>query len=113
MREVASKFRTEFGAAPINRIHAGDVKKWLGELPLAIKTRNKILSYISSMFRLEKNPLGGVAKFSDPHNDGHQVSVFTPQEMGAVLSAVTHDWLPVFAINAFTGLRRAEIERLD
>jgi len=118
-REVASKFRAEFDATPIDKIRAGEVKRWLGGLPLAIKTRNKLLGYVGAMFRLavgewnliEKNPLAGVAKFSDPHS-GRRVSVFTPEEMGAVLSAVTPDWLPVFAINAFTGLRRAEIERM-
>ena len=120
MRDVVSKFRARYGETPIDKILAGDVKEWLSRLPLAVKTRNKILGYVSSMFRLaarewnliEKNPLAEVTKFSDPHN-GHKISVFTPEELRAVLSAVTPDWLPVFAVNAFTGLRRAEVERLD
>jgi integrase len=119
MRDVVSKFRAQYGEMPIDKITAGDVKEWLSRLPLAVKTRNKHLGYIASMFNLavrelnliEKNPLAGVKKFSDPHN-GHRVSVFTPEELRAVLAAVTPDWLPVFAINAFTGLRRAEVERL-
>jgi integrase len=63
---------------------------------------------------LEKNPLEEVAPFSDPTKDGgYEVSIFTPEELTKVLSTVTPDWLAIFSINAFTGLRRAEVERLD
>ena len=120
MRDTVSKFRLQYGEMPVDKISAGDVKEWLSRLPLAVKTRNKHLGYVASMFRLavrewnliEKNPLAEVAKFSDPHN-GHRVSVFTSEEMRAVLTLVTPDWLPVFSINAFTGLRRSEVERLE
>jgi integrase len=120
MRDTVSKFRAQYGEMPIDKISAGDVKEWLSRLPLAVKTRNKHLGYVASMFRLafrewnliEKNPLAEVKKFSDPHN-GHKVSIFTPEELQIVLSSVTPDWLPVFSINVFTGLRRAEVERLD
>ena len=33
--------------------------------------------------------------------------------MRAFLSALDRDWLPFFAICAFTGLRREEVSRLD
>ena len=120
VRETLNKFRLTFGTVLIDQIAAGDVKQWLAKLPLAVKTRNKHLGYVSTMFQLaaqewnllEKNPLGGINKFSDPRN-GYHIQVYTPEELQAVLSAVSTDWLPQFAINAFTGLRRAEIERLD
>jgi integrase len=120
MRDTVAKFRKEYATIPIDKITAGDVKAWLATLPLAVKTRNRHLGYIGSMFQiatrewnlLEKNPLAEVTRFSDPRS-GRTISIFTPEELKAVLSAVTSDWLPVFAINAFTGLRRAEVERLD
>jgi integrase len=120
VRETVSKFRLQYGETPIDRITAGNIKEWLSNLPLAVKTRNRHLGYVSSMFQLavrewdllEKNPLAGIKKFSDPHN-GRRISIFTPEELQTVLSSATKDWLPIFAINALTGLRRAEVERLD
>jgi integrase len=120
MRDTISKFRSQYGATSIDKINAGDVKAWLSTLPLAVRTRNKHLGYIASMFRLavrewqliEKNPFVELTKFSDPHN-GHQVSIFTPDELKTVLTSTTTDWLPAFSINAFTGLRRSEVERLE
>jgi integrase len=41
------------------------------------------------------------------------VEILTPDAMKAFLGALDRDWLPFFAISAFTGLRRAEVERLD
>jgi integrase len=119
VRETARKFRSRFGDTPIDKISAEDIKEWLSDLPLAVKTRNRHLGYIATMFQLavkknflEKNPLAGVDKFSDPRN-GQPVSIFTAEELQTVLSAAKKEWLPQFAINAFTGLRREEINRLD
>ena len=120
VRETAAKFRSRFGETPIDKITAGEIKEWLEDLPLAVKTRNRHLGYVSTMFQLAvtewdllvKNPLTGIKKFSDPPN-GRHIFVYTPEELHTVLSAVTSDWLPFFALNAFTGLRRAEVERLD
>jgi integrase len=41
------------------------------------------------------------------------VEILTPDVMEAFLGTLDRDWLPFFAISAFTGLRRAEVERLD
>jgi integrase len=41
------------------------------------------------------------------------VEILTPEEMKSFLSALDRDWLPFFAICAFTGLRREEVSRLD
>ena len=120
MRDTISKLRSQYGETPIDKITAGDVKAWLSTLPLAVRTRNKHLGYIASIFRLavrewnliEKNPFVEVTKFADPRNS-HQVSIFTPEELKTVLTSVRPDWLPVFSINAFTGLRRSEVERLE
>jgi hypothetical protein len=97
MRDTVSKFRQQYGTTPVDKITAGDVKEWLGSLPLAVKTRNRHLSYVSSMFQLatrewnllEKNPLAGITKFSDPaRNGGYQVSIFTPEELQTVLTSM-------------------------
>ena len=42
-----------------------------------------------------------------------KVVILTPDEMTAFLTAVDRDWLPFFAISAFTGLRSQEVSRLD
>jgi hypothetical protein len=52
VRETAAKFRLRFGETRIDQITAGDVKEWLSDLPLAVKTRNRHLGYVSTMFQL-------------------------------------------------------------
>jgi integrase len=119
-RETIGKFRLQFGETPIDKITAGDIKDWLVDLGLAVKTRNRHWGYISSMFQiaarewelLEKNPLTGVKRFSSPRN-GYHIQVYTPEELQLILTKVPQNWLPFFTINAFTGLRRTEVERLD
>src|SRR5260221_209404 len=119
-RETMHKFRQQFGQTAIDKITAGEIKEWLSDLPLAIKTRNRHLGYVSTMFQLAvkewnllaENPLTGINKFSDPRN-GYHIHIYTPQELHTILSSVSRDWLPQVAINAFTGLRPAEIQRLN
>ena len=113
-------FAPALGKLPSIRSPPGRSKSGWRISRLAVKTRNRHLGYVSSMFQLAvtewdllvKNPLTGIKKFSDPPN-GRHIFVYTPEELHTVLSAVTSDWLPFFALNAFTGLRRAEVERLD
>lgn len=51
--------------------------------------------------------------FHDPARKGRRVEILTPEEMTRFLSVLDPDWLPFFAISAFTGLRREEVSRLD
>ena len=89
-------------------------------MDLAIRTRNRHLAYLQNMFNIAKgwglipkSPLEGVGPFNDPGKRGRRVSVLTPGQLRRFLNDLRPKFVPFFAICAFTGLRRAEVEQLD
>jgi integrase len=119
MTETLRRFKEKFHASHIKLLEGSEIKAWLSETPWATKTRNRHLGYIKNIFGIarewklvEVSPLHDVTGFNDSRN-GMQVVILTPDEMKASLTAVDPDWLPFFAISAFTGLRSQEVSRLD
>jgi integrase len=119
MTETLRRFKEKFHASHIKLLEGSEIKAWLSETPWATKTRNRHLGYIKNIFGIarewklvEVSPLHDVTGFNDSRN-GMQVVILTPDEMKAFLTAVDPDWLPFFAISAFTGLRSQEVSRLD
>jgi integrase len=87
---------------------------------LAVKTRNRHLGYVRNVFGLARqwnlldaDPFERVNGFNDPHARARQVQILTPEQLTKFLQAVDQDFVPFFAISAFSGLRRQEIIRLD
>jgi integrase len=120
MRETVRKFERRFGNETLASLTANQIKSWLSGLDLAVKTRNRHLGYVQNMLNMAKswhllpsNPLDEVDPFNDPARRGRQISVLTPEQLEKFLAALRPEFLPFFAISAFTGLRRAEVERLD
>ena len=60
---------------------------------------------------ISENPLAGVQKFNV--SKAPKIEILTPEQLSAFLNVVDTKFIPFFTINAFTGLRRAEVERLD
>jgi integrase len=120
MRETLKKFDVRFGDTPIKLLQGAEVKGWLASLPLAVKTRNRHLGYVRNILGLarewnllEADPFERINGFNDPHAKSRQVAILTPEQVQAFLNAVDPDFLPFFALSAFSGLRREEICRLD
>jgi integrase len=120
MRETPKKFDVRFGDTPIKLLQGAEVKGWLASLPLAVKTRNRHLGYVRNILGLarewnllEADPFERINGFNDPHAKSRQVAILTPEQVQAFLNAVDPDFLPFFALSAFSGLRREEICRLD
>jgi integrase len=118
MKETLKKFRARFATAPIKVLEGNEIKAWLAQEPLAIKTRNRHLGYVKNIFGMakgwklvERNPFEGIGAFNNPRKE--KIEILTPEEMTRFLSALDRDWLPFFAISAFTGLRSDEVGRLD
>jgi integrase len=119
MTETLRRFTEKFHASHIKLLDGSEIKAWLSETPWATKTRNRHLGYIKNIFGIarewklvEVSPLDDVTGFNDSRN-GMKVVILTPSEMESFLTAVDPDWLPFFAISAFTGLRSQEVSRLD
>jgi integrase len=118
MKETVKRFRAKFADVPIKAIEGSEIKGWLAQEPLAIKTRNRHLGYIKNIFGMAKewkliveNPFEDVGAFNNPKKE--KIEILTSDEMSRFLSALDWDWLPFFAISAFTGLRSDEVGRLD
>jgi integrase len=87
---------------------------------LAVKTRNRHLGYVRNVFGLARqwnlldaDPFERVNGFNDPHARARQVQILAPEQLTKFLQAVDRDFVPFFALSAFSGLRRQEIIRLD
>ena len=120
MKETSKRFAQRFGDQPIKLLPGTEIKEWLALEPLAIKTRNRHLGYIRNIFSLgrewnllDRDPFERVSGFHDPLAKSRRVSISTPEQLTAFLNAVPRDFVPFFALNAFSGLRRKEIIRLD
>jgi integrase len=118
MRETMRKFVGEYGDTQIATLAGSAIKEWLAGLLLVAKTRRRHFGYLNNAFTIARkanalaaNPLEGLEPFRVKRKT--KVEILTPQEMEAFLSALDRDWLPFFAICAFTGLRREEVSRLD
>jgi integrase len=120
MRETLKKFSARFGEKHIKLLSGAEIKAWLASEPLAIKTRNRHLGYIRNVFGLARawnlldaDPFERVNGFNDPHGRARQVQILSPEQLTNFLNAVDRDFIPFFALSAFSGLRREEIIRLD
>jgi integrase len=118
MRETLRKFVTKYGDTQISTLTGAEIKAWLAGLPLVAKTRSRHFGYLNNALTiatkanaLAANPLEGLEPFRVKRKT--KVEILTPEEMKAFLSSLDRDWLPFFAICAFTGLRREEVSRLD
>src|ERR1700747_3849097 len=100
------------------RVQSASLASWAPCPLLSAKTRSRPVGYLNNSLTiatkanaLAANPLEGLEPFRVKRKT--KVEILTPEEMKAFLSALDRDWLPFFAICAFTGLRREEVSRLD
>jgi integrase len=56
------------------------------------------------------NPFNGMVRYKE---DKSPVTIFTPEQMKSVLTAIPKSLIPFVALGAFAGLRAAELQRLD
>ncbi len=120
MKETLKKFRARFDGTPVKILQGLEVKSWLSTEKLAVKTRNRHLGYIKNILGiaqewnlLDGDPFAKVSGFNDPHAKTAKVSILTPDQLEKFLKVADPDFVPFFALNSFTGLRREEIIRLD
>jgi integrase len=120
MRETLKKFEAAFGDRHLKLITGAEIKAWLAQLPLAIVTRNRHLRYLKNVVGLarewnllEDDPFEKTNGFHDPHGKARQVQILSIDQLTALLGAVERDFVPYVALNAFSGLRSEEIQKLD
>jgi integrase len=120
LKETLRKFVPRFGDRHVKLLSGTEVKAWLASEPLAVKTRNRHLGYIKNICSLgrewnllDADPFERISGFNDPHAKARQVQILGVEQLMAFLKAMDWDFIPFFALSAFSGLRREEVVRLD
>lgn len=96
------------------------IEKYLNGMDVCGRTKGNHLRHIISLFNfavrrkyLPKDSLDEVKSVERPEQIPSEIQIFTVEEMNELLSAVRYEMVPCLAIGAFSGLRTAEIKRLD
>ena len=119
LRSVLNRFASAH-PVPILDVTTPDIDTWLRGFNLSATSRNSMLVYIKLLFSfaLTHNYLPeGRATAADPLKkikaQGGEVEIYTPKQMETILHAAPPHLIPLLAIGAFTGIRMAELARLD
>ena len=119
LKSVLTRFSAAF-PGPILDVTSTDVDTWLRGLGMALSSRNSMLRFVNVLFSFalaqnflpEGRPMAtsSLKKVKVVSND---VCVFTPEQMTKLLHAAPAHLIPILAIGAFSGIRMAELARLD
>jgi len=114
------RFCVDFGEQKIAGITVEELDNWLRDLDCGPKSRANYRANIGVLFgyatrrrMIDSNPVLHTARPKLPDNPPE---IFAVDELRSLLQAAqrtTPDVLPMLAIGAFSGLRDAEIKRLD
>ncbi len=103
----------------IHTITTAEIQAWLGKLKVAGATKNRYRMNLGTLFRFaakrrylpKAHP--GISDVEKASAIVGEPEIFTPSEMGTLLSTARPEILPFVAVAAFAGVRHDEIGRLD
>ena len=117
LRVRLGRFVNCFGEEMIAAINARQIDKWLRSLGVGAVTRNTFRRRLAVLFSFAKrrgyvteNPVADVERAKERETE---VEILSVGETARLLECADSEMLPFWAIGAFAGLRRAEIERLE
>jgi integrase len=120
LKKRLARFCADFGERPIAAITVEELDNWLRDLDCSPKSRANfranvgvLFSYAERRRMLDSNP---VLRTARPKLVDLPPEIFGVDELHSLLNAastVAPDVVPMLAIGAFSGLREAEIKRLD
>jgi integrase len=117
LRQRLSRFEHGFGSRPIASVALAEIETWLRELGLSPGSRNTYHQRLSTLwtFALSRNwvEFNLLSKVARAKIVGADIGVLTPEEFSALLANANPETLPFWAIGGFTGMRVAELKRLD
>jgi integrase len=116
LRVRLGRFALSFGEEMIAGISASRIDQWLRGLGVGAVTRNTFRRRVAVLFNFAKrrgyateNPITDVERAKERETE---VEILSVSQVARLLESASSDMLPFWAIGAFAGLRRAEIERL-
>jgi integrase len=116
LRVRLGRFALSFGEEMIAGISASRIDEWLRGLGVCAVTRNTFRRRLAVLFNFAKrrgyvteNPVAEVERAKERETE---IAILSVSQVARLLESASSDMLPFWAIGAFAGLRRAEIERL-
>jgi integrase len=120
IEESLKKFEAQFGYRQLSLLEGHEIKEWLAELPLAVKTKSKHFGNIQNAYGIirekriiTENPLEGIKNFTRSKKEEKPPSSLSREEALRLLQAAEPKILPFIAIGLFAGLRTSERDFLD
>jgi integrase len=120
LKKRLKRFCANFGERKIAGITVEELDNWLRNLDCGPKSRANIRANVGVMFSyaarrrmIDSNPISHTARPKLPDNPPE---IFSLDELAALLNAAATraaDVIPMLVIGALSGLREAEIKRLD
>ena len=101
-------------------VTTGDLQLWFDRLDAAPRTVRNIRSAAAALFRFAEarcyigkgdNPATATERIKAKNGDA--IEIYTPDELARLLAVMPDSIKPAMAIQAFTGIRTAELARLD
>jgi len=119
LKTTLTRFATKF-SGDLNEVDAHQIDAWLRSFDVAVCTRNSMLRCIKIFFSYarSRNYLPEERKTA-PENlritkvVSETSGIFTPEKMKRLLHNADPGLIPILAIGAFSGIRMAELNRLD
>ena len=115
LRRLAAAFQINIGA-----VTSGLIIEWLKSLNVGTRARNNIRSSVVVLFRHARSlgylPKGQPTEADDVpkvKNRGGKIGILKPQELAGLLAEADEEARLYLALGAFTGIRTAELIRLD
>ena len=116
LRVRLGRFALSFGEEMIAGISASRIDEWLRGLGVGAVTRKRSVGRLAVLFSFAKrhgyvteNPVADVERAKERETE---IEILSVSQAARLLECAGSDMLPFWAIGAFAGLRRAEIERL-
>lgn len=117
-KKTVNDLAKAFPGKAITDLRTSDLDAWLGDLPLAPKSKNGMRTIVVAFGNWADNrylpkgssPFTQMVRYKETKAP---VSIFTPANINALLVKVDDTLKPFLAIGAFAGLRMAELQRLD
>lgn len=107
-------------SANVDTVTTGDLQLWFDRLDAAPRTVRNIRSAAAALFRFAEarcyigkgdNPATATEKIKA--KNGNDIEIYSPDEVARLLAAAPDSIRPAMTIQAFTGIRTAELMRLD
>lgn len=120
LKTILNRFAEAF-PGEILGINSSDIDAWLRGLDVSASSRNTMLVCVKVLFSFARsqNCLPAEQKTAPEQlkkvklKNDDDISTFTPAEMRKILHAAPPHLIPILAIGAFSGIRMAELNRLD